>query len=81
VAELLDRAVGRLDEDFADDSVTKGRLLDALGQTYDSLGLFLKAAEIHKRALAVRQAYLGHSPFGCTVALTTARSGPRPAGS
>src|SRR5207237_10499597 len=59
VVELLDRAVGRLDGDFADDPATKGRLLDALGETYQSLGLLAKTVEVHERALAVRQAHLG----------------------
>ncbi len=39
VVEMLDRAVEKVDQEFADDPVIRGRLLDALGNTYLGLGL------------------------------------------
>ena len=39
VADLLDRAVAQLDDQFAGDPRIRAELLDAVGQTYFSLGL------------------------------------------
>jgi serine/threonine protein kinase/tetratricopeptide (TPR) repeat protein len=59
VAEILDRASNRLADEFAGSRATRGALLDALGRTYQCLGIFDKAASLHARALAVREAALG----------------------
>jgi serine/threonine protein kinase len=59
VADVLDRASGRLDQEFAGSQATKGALLQALGRTYRGLGLFDQAVSLHTRARAVREAALG----------------------
>jgi serine/threonine protein kinase/tetratricopeptide (TPR) repeat protein len=59
VADVLDRAGARLEREFAGSRATQGALLDAVGQTYRGLGLYNRAAELHARAAAVREAALG----------------------
>ena len=59
VADVLDRASERLDKEFAGSQATKGALLDALGQTYQGLGLYDQAVSLHTKARAVREAALG----------------------
>jgi eukaryotic-like serine/threonine-protein kinase len=59
VADLLDRANERLDEEFAGSQATKGALLHALGATYRGLGLNDRAMSLYTRARAVREAALG----------------------
>ena len=59
VVEILDRAVQRLDEDVAGSEATRGALLDALGQTYQGLGLPAEAVRLMERARAVREKALG----------------------
>jgi tetratricopeptide (TPR) repeat protein len=59
VADVLDRAAETLEKEFAGSAVTKGALLDALGQTYHGLGLYDRAVERHTRARAVRESALG----------------------
>jgi tetratricopeptide (TPR) repeat protein/tRNA A-37 threonylcarbamoyl transferase component Bud32 len=59
VADVLERATARLDQEFAGAQATKGRLLDTLGTTYRGLGLYDKAVSLHAKARAVREAALG----------------------
>ncbi len=59
VADVLDRASAQLDKEFAGSRATKGALLEALGLTYDGLGLFDEAVSLHTRERAEREAALG----------------------
>jgi tetratricopeptide (TPR) repeat protein len=59
VADVLDRASGRLDQPFAGSQATRGALLRALGATYRGLGLYDKAVNLHTKARAVCEAALG----------------------
>ena len=61
VADILDQALAGLDKDFAGSKATQGALLDALGRSYDGLGLSPKAEEAHRKARAAREAALGSS--------------------
>jgi tetratricopeptide (TPR) repeat protein/tRNA A-37 threonylcarbamoyl transferase component Bud32 len=59
VIDLLDKARAKLEQGFAGSQVSKGALLDALGQTYKGLGLYDRAATVHAQARLVREAALG----------------------
>src|SRR5262249_51817543 len=59
VAEVLDRASERLDKEFTGSRATQGALMDALGRTYQGLGLFDRAIGLHTRARALLEAALG----------------------
>jgi len=59
VADVLDRAAGKLDQGFAGSQATKGVLLEALGETYSQLGLYDRLVSMRTQALAVREAALG----------------------
>jgi tetratricopeptide (TPR) repeat protein/tRNA A-37 threonylcarbamoyl transferase component Bud32 len=59
VADLLDRAVAQLDDQFAGDPRISAELLDAVGRTYIGLGLYPEAVRVHKRAWAVCKRVLG----------------------
>jgi tetratricopeptide (TPR) repeat protein/tRNA A-37 threonylcarbamoyl transferase component Bud32 len=59
VAEVLDRASRKLDEGFSGSQATLGALLNALGLTYQGLGLYEPAVGIHTKASAAREAALG----------------------
>jgi tetratricopeptide (TPR) repeat protein len=59
VADLLDRAVKKLEKEFAGSTAIKGALLHALGTTYLGLGLYDKAVETLKRAGDIRAVALG----------------------
>jgi tetratricopeptide (TPR) repeat protein len=59
VFDVLDRAVDRLDREFAGPPTTRADLLSALSQTYAGLGLFDKAAALDAKVLTVREAALG----------------------
>jgi serine/threonine protein kinase len=59
VADVIDRAAARLEPSFSGSAVTKGALLDALGQTYYGLGLSDKSVGMFRRAAAVRESALG----------------------
>ncbi len=50
VADRLDLAATRLEQEFADDPVTKTKLLDSLGLTYSGLGMTQKAVTLFERA-------------------------------
>jgi tetratricopeptide (TPR) repeat protein len=59
VADLLDRAATKLDDEFAGDPRIKAELLDALGQTYLGLGLPPDAVKVHEGAWSLRKSVLG----------------------
>jgi tetratricopeptide (TPR) repeat protein/tRNA A-37 threonylcarbamoyl transferase component Bud32 len=59
VAEVLDRAAKRLDEEFAGAQATRGALLHTLGSTFMGLGLSDRAVPMLTKAVAVREAALG----------------------
>jgi serine/threonine-protein kinase len=59
VADLLDRSSELLDKEFTGSPPTKGALLEALGRTYDGLGLYDRAISLHIKARAAREAALG----------------------
>jgi tetratricopeptide (TPR) repeat protein/tRNA A-37 threonylcarbamoyl transferase component Bud32 len=59
VIDVLDKARAKLEQAFAGSQATRGALLDALGQTYKSLGLYESAVAVHTQARAVREAALG----------------------
>ena len=59
VADVLDQAVTGLDKGFSGSKATEAALRDALGRSYYGLGLYPKAEEAHRKALALREAALG----------------------
>jgi serine/threonine-protein kinase len=59
VADVLDRASERLEQQFAGSQATKAALLDALGTTYRGLGLYGTAVSLHTEAATMREAVLG----------------------
>jgi tetratricopeptide (TPR) repeat protein len=59
VVDILDRASRNLDRRFAGPPAIRGTLLDALGRTYNGLGLNDRAVGLHTQALAVLEAALG----------------------
>jgi serine/threonine protein kinase len=59
VADVLDRAVEKLDKEFVGSPKTKGALLDALGLTYYELGLYDRAVETFGKSRALREEVLG----------------------
>ncbi len=59
VVDVLDRAARQLDAEFTGSEATRGALLDALGQTYQGLGLPDAAVRLMERAGAVREKALG----------------------
>jgi tetratricopeptide (TPR) repeat protein len=59
VAEVLDQAGERLEKEFSGSQATRGALLDALGRTYNGLGIFDRAMALHSKARSVNEAALG----------------------
>jgi tetratricopeptide (TPR) repeat protein/tRNA A-37 threonylcarbamoyl transferase component Bud32 len=59
VIDLLDGASERIDREFAGSQATRGSLRDALGRTYQGLGMFDRAVDLHTRARADLEASLG----------------------
>ncbi len=59
VLQLLDRAAEWLNKEFVGDPATKGKLLNALAQTYLGLGLPAQALPLHEQARTVRSDALG----------------------
>jgi tetratricopeptide (TPR) repeat protein len=59
VVDVLDRAAEKVDKEFSGSPVTRGTLLDALGQTYYGLGVYDRAVKIFEQVLSVREAALG----------------------
>jgi serine/threonine protein kinase len=59
IVEVLDRDVQELKDKFNDAPLTKAALLDAIGQSYDGLGLPTNAIPLLEEALAIRTERLG----------------------
>jgi serine/threonine protein kinase/tetratricopeptide (TPR) repeat protein len=59
VVDLLDRAAGNLDVQFAGDPKIKAELLRAMGQTYHGLGLYPEAIAVHEKSWSIRKSILG----------------------
>ncbi len=59
VVDVLDRASARLAKGFSGSQATLGTLLESLGKTYQGLGLYDKAADLHGKARAVRASHFG----------------------
>jgi tetratricopeptide (TPR) repeat protein len=59
VADVLDRAGERLDRGLEGSPEIQGVLLDAVGRTYSSLGLYEKAVSMFTKAVTMREAALG----------------------
>ena len=59
VPELLERGVERVRSELSDDSVTRTRLLEVLGQAYNGLGQADKGIPLLEEALSDRRARLG----------------------
>ena len=59
VADILDQALAELDKGFTGSKATEGALLDALGKSYLGLGLYSRAEEAFRKALAVFEEALG----------------------
>ena len=50
VADVLDQATEKLERGFRGSDATKGAFLNALGETYEGLGLYDKAQTLHSKA-------------------------------
>jgi serine/threonine protein kinase len=61
VVDVIDRAAGKLGDEFTGSEATRGALLDSLGRTYEGLGQPAAAARLLERAAAVRERALGPS--------------------
>jgi len=59
VAALLGQAVEQMDTTFPNQPLIQAPLLNAIGQTYEGLGLYQKAVEVHERARDLRRDELG----------------------
>jgi eukaryotic-like serine/threonine-protein kinase len=59
VVDMLDRAAEKLDKEFTGTATMRGALLNALGETYEGLSLYDKAAATFARADALAEASLG----------------------
>ena len=59
VVDLLDHAANELDRSVGDDPLVKATLLNAIGQTYNGLGLHREGLTVFQRALKVRREQLG----------------------
>lgn len=57
--ELLDRGAERLKGELANQPIRRARLLDAIGQTYQRLGLYDQAEKLLVEALDLRRRHLG----------------------
>ncbi len=62
VAELLDRASTRLDQEFNGPASTKGALLNTLGLTYRGLGLLDRSIKMHEHAPDRTRSWFGRRP-------------------
>jgi tetratricopeptide (TPR) repeat protein/tRNA A-37 threonylcarbamoyl transferase component Bud32 len=59
VVEVLDKASERLDKEFTGSPATRGTLLDALGRTYQGLGMADRAIDLLAKARTVLESALG----------------------
>jgi non-specific serine/threonine protein kinase/serine/threonine-protein kinase len=58
--EILDRGAKKVEEELAGQPAIQARLMDTMGQVFQSLGLFDPALPLMKSALQSRRANLGH---------------------
>jgi tetratricopeptide (TPR) repeat protein len=59
MADVLEEAARKLDQEFTGSPATRGALLNTLGTTYLGLGLYDRAASLLTQAAAVRETVLG----------------------
>ncbi|HSK77837.1 MAG TPA: serine/threonine-protein kinase [Thermoanaerobaculia bacterium] len=59
VRETLDRGVEDIRSKLRDQPASQARLLDAIGRTYFSLGLYTRARPLLEEAVALRRSHLG----------------------
>ncbi|HEX3356370.1 MAG TPA: tetratricopeptide repeat protein [Tepidisphaeraceae bacterium] len=59
IAEVLDRDVKELKEKFKDNPHTKADLLEAIGKTYQGLGLYNDAIPLLEQSIELRKSILG----------------------
>ena len=57
--EILDRGAEQIQRELRDRPGTRAALLGAMGEVYQSLGLFAKARDLHEQALALRRKVFG----------------------
>jgi len=57
--EILDRGVGKIDRDLADQPEIQARMMLTMGQVYVSLGLYRQATPILERTVELRRRLLG----------------------
>ncbi len=57
--EILDKGAERIDQELDNQPVVQGKLLEAMGRVYTSLGLYRDAEPLLEEAVAVRRAALG----------------------
>jgi serine/threonine protein kinase/Tfp pilus assembly protein PilF len=57
--EMLDLAATRLNHEFADDAITRGKLQASIAETYQRLGLYVKAAKLGEAIRTIQQESLG----------------------
>lgn len=57
--DLLDRALATMDRDLGDQPTVRANLLLYTGLTFERLGLFSRAVEVHRRAVELRETHLG----------------------
>jgi eukaryotic-like serine/threonine-protein kinase len=59
VVDLLDHAANELDRSVGDEPLARATLLNAIGETYNGLGLHREGLAVFQRALSVRREQLG----------------------
>jgi tetratricopeptide (TPR) repeat protein len=59
VVDVLDRAAEQMEKGFVGPPEMKAALLNALGETYNSLGLYDRSITMHQQARTIREAALG----------------------
>ena len=57
--ELLDKGAQQVESDLADQPEVQAEMLDVIGKVYSELGLYDRAASMHKNALDKKQELLG----------------------
>jgi tetratricopeptide (TPR) repeat protein len=59
VREILDRGAERIDKGLNEQPLVQARLMDTIGQMYQSLGLYQQAGPLLENALRIRRSELG----------------------
>ncbi|MEE8077871.1 MAG: toll/interleukin-1 receptor domain-containing protein, partial [Pseudomonadales bacterium] len=57
--ELLDRASKSIDEELANDPLTRATLMETMSQVYENLGIYPEALVLSERSLLIREEILG----------------------